>query len=436
MSISRRQFLTLFGVGTAAIVGGQARSLHAAFIQTASSRFGALRPDPNGLLDLPPGFRYRVLSQLGDRMDDGYSVPGAPDGMAAFQSSDGNTVLICNHELLPSSSSQVGASLKHYYDPKCKGGTTTLIVSGDRRLMRQYASLAGTNRNCAGGVTPWNSWISCEEITSTLATNRHGSADNVSKPHGYNFEVPITATEPVTPNPLTAMGRFRHEAIAIDPQTGIVYQTEDQSDGLFYRFIPHQPGRLQMGGILEALRIPTRPHAITASRFPMNQKMPVDWVRIDDVDPPDDTVRSEGFRKGAAQFSRGEGICYSDGQFYFTCTNGGDVPHGQIWRYSPGQSLDDGGTIELVIEPNNPDLLDFPDNLIMAPWGDLLVCEDGWGEQYVVGVTPDGNLYRFARNALNNAEFAGICFSPDGRTMFLNIYSPGITLAVWSDSMG
>ncbi|MEB3214082.1 MAG: alkaline phosphatase PhoX, partial [Leptolyngbyaceae bacterium] len=322
------------------------------------------------------------------------------------------------------------------------------ILDPDLTVVQQFTSLAGTSRNCAGGSTPWQSWISCEEITMTPALNQSGSLENVDKAHGYNFEVPAAATGAVLPEPLVAMGRFRHEAIAVDPRTGIVYQTEDQVDGLFYRFIPNEPEHLSAGGTLEALMIREVPYALTHSRFPVNRPVPVEWIPIEDVDPAEDTIRYEGHSKGAALFSRGEGICYSDGHIYFTCTNGGDVPSGQVWKYTPdftpssetassepssGGTL--GGMLELLVQPNNPRILDYPDNIIMAPWGDLLLCEDGAGEQFVMGLTPEGQLYPFARNALNGAEFAGICVAPTGSTLFLNIYSPGLTLAVWNEEM-
>ncbi|MBE9179812.1 DUF839 domain-containing protein [Oculatella sp. LEGE 06141] len=450
MPVSRRQFFTWASMSAAgAVIAaplkafyaqeavrsrlGDGRSKQASQLILEDVGYGALQPDPNGLLDLPAGFRYHVLSREGDIMNDGHPVPGAFDGMAAFADAHGNTVLIRNHELLPDSSTQIVAPAGNQYDPHAKGGTTTVVIGGDRTLLRQYTSLAGTCRNCSGGATPWNSWISCEEDTSTPATSGWIHRSRVSKPHGYAFEVPIAATAAVTPEPLVAMGRFKHEAIAVDPRTGVVYQTEDQIDGLFYRFIPHTPGQLQAGGVLEALCIQGRSQAITRANVPIGQPMPVEWVRIAAVDPVEDTVRMEGFAKGAAQFSRGEGICYSNGELYFTCTNGGNRPYGQVWRYIPGLTVSDGGTIELFVQPDNATVLDFPDNLVMAPSGDLMICEDGRGAQYVVGLTPTGRLYKFARNAINRSEFAGICFSPNGQTMFLNIYQPGITFAIWSE---
>lgn len=205
--------------------------------------------------------------------------------MATFPGPQGTTILVRNHELSPNSSTRVIAPNGKVYDELCRGGTTTLIVGKDRQLIRDFASLTGTYRNCAGGLTPWGSWISCEENTSTPDTNTPDSPNNVSKFHGYNFEVPSTATEPVDPLPLVAMGRFNHEAIAIDPRTGIVYQTEDQGNSLFYRFIPKQPGYLQAGGVLEALVIKGRPQINTRTGFPVGEHMEAEWVVIDGVNP-------------------------------------------------------------------------------------------------------------------------------------------------------
>lgn len=446
MVISRRQMIAMAGgTASAVLLESCLRSLSrpsGAQTVEGNAGFGSLCPDPDGILDLPEGFRYRVISQAGQRMDDGHRVPGAFDGMGAFQGPDNHVILVRNHELTPGARLGTTAEGASVYDPRCKGGTTTLVVDPDLNRVQQFTSLAGTSRNCAGGPTPWQSWVSCEEITMTPDLNQPNNPDNVDKPHGYNFEVPASASTAVVPEPLVAMGRFRHEAIAVDPRTGTVYQTEDQIDGLFYRFIPNEREDLSIGGKLEALTIQDVPLAITHSGFPVNQPVSVEWVPIEDVDPVNDTVRYEGQQKGAAIFSRGEGICYSDGHLYFTCTNGGDVPAGQVWKYTPHHSQPDtatseessSGTLELLVQPNNPQILDYPDNIWMAPWGDLLLCEDGAGEQFIIGVTPHGQLYRFARNALNGAEFAGICTVPGGTTLFLNIYSPGLTLAVWRES--
>ncbi|MEP0859739.1 alkaline phosphatase PhoX [Trichocoleus sp. DQ-U1] len=433
MSLSRRQFFTLAGASAAGAV--LMSPLEALYTKAARGQlvngggYGPLIPDPNGLLDLPRGFQYRAISRTGDMMNDGNPVPGGHDGMGAFPGPNNTTILIRNHELSPNSTTQV-VGLK--YDNLCKGGTTTLIVGANRQIQSHFASLAGTYRNCAGGTTPWGSWISSEENTSTPATNDPVNiTGNVNQRHGYNFEVPANAKTTVTPVPLKAMGRFNHEAVAIDPKTGIVYETEDRGNGLFYRFIPNQPGKLVEGGVLEALKIKGMPQAITKTNFPVRQPMQVEWVRIDNPDPDTDTVRVEGFSKGAAQFTRGEGIWYGNGEFYFCCTDGGTAGLGQVWRYVPGKTAQEGGTLELFVEPNDVNVLDSPDNIVVAPFGDLIICEDGDDEQFVVGVTQKGELYQFARNAIYDNEFAGACFSPDGQTMFVNIQTPGITFAIW-----
>ncbi|MBD2361696.1 DUF839 domain-containing protein [Anabaena minutissima FACHB-250] len=430
MNLSRRKFFTLAGAsaaGTLAISPLEGLLARVAFGQTTptTTGYGPLLADPNGLLELPAGFQYRIISRTGDLMADGNPVPGAHDGMAAFPGPRNTTILVCNHELSNTSGTQV--RVPNRYDPVSRGGTTNLVVGANRQLIKQFASLGGTIRNCAGGPTPWGSWITCEENVSVP-----GSSDGSTQFHGYNFEVPANATGPVDPVPLIAMGRFNHEAIAVDPVTGIVYQTEDSGSSLFYRFIPNVPGKLAEGGKLEALVIKGRPQSITNNRgansglYPIGQKFAVEWVEIPDPNPATDNVRVQGFTLGAAQFSRGEGIWYGNGELYFCCTNGGANSGGQVWRYNPRTEM-----IDLFVESPSRDVLDAPDNICVAPFGDLILCEDGGGDQYLRGVNTKGELYNFARNALNGSEFCGACFSPDNQTMFVNVQSPGITLAIW-----
>jgi uncharacterized protein len=416
MRLSRRKFFTLAGASAATtVLASPLAPLEALYAQGRGRKpsfrggYGPLIPDPKGLLDLPSGFSYKAFSRTNDLMSDGNPVPGGHDGMAAFRGRGNTTILVRNHELSPNSSTQVIGP--DPYDSLCKGGTTTLVLGRDGELLRHYASLSGTYRNCAGGLTPWDSWITCEENTSTPLTNTPGNSTNVSQRHGYNFEVPATATAPVKPVPLVAMGRFNHEAVAVDPKTGIVYQTEDRGDGLFYRFIPKQPGKLSAGGTLQALKFKNGTQ-FTQTDFPRHKLFAVEWVTIEDPDPVADTVRREGFAKGAAQFSRGEGIWYGKNEFYFCATGGGTAGLGQVWRYLPKTDQ-----IELFVESESVDQLDGPDNIVVSPFGDLIICEDG-------------SLYRLARNAINDREFAGACFSPDGKTLFVNIQTPGITFAI------
>ena len=247
------------------------------------------------------------------------------------------------------------------------------------------------------------------------------------------------------------MGRFNHEAIAVDNRTGIVYQTEDRNDGLLYRFLPEEPGQLAKGGKLQALVLKdlksadtrnwkTRKHKFapwTYQPIPTLQKLAVAWVDIENVESPEDDLRKQGVEgKYAAMFARGEGIWFSGSDFYIACTNGGFEQKGQIWRYTPSpyegthREEKEPGTIELFIEPNDSTVIENADNLTVTPWGDLIICEDGPKDQYLVGVTPEGNTYQFARNAFNTSELAGSTFSPDGTTLFVNIQRPGVTIAI------
>ncbi|MGK7955416.1 MAG: alkaline phosphatase PhoX [Crocosphaera sp.] len=429
MSLSRRNFITLTGLSFTSLLA--ANSLKNYYLRVANGKtttidkFGKLIPDPNGILDLPQGWQYKVISYGGKSLDDGSIIPPAFDGMAAFPGKNKQVILVRNHELSPNSTSGINTSPEYKYDPVSKGGTTTLIVNTDLTLDQEFISLAGTNRNCSGGTTPWNSWISCEEDTSISTIKHTGNNNKIIKKHGYNFEV-SSQTKIAEPYPLIEMGRFRHEAIAVDPKTGYIYQTEDQNDSCFYRFRPYQPQNLQAGGILEALVIAGMPRIDTSKNYPLNEPKSVQWVKMEDVDPDKDSLRYEAQKKGAAIFKRGEGICLGNSEFYFTCTSGGNAEKGQIFRYNPVEE-----TISLFVESPGAEVLDYPDNLIMSPFGDLILCEDGMGEQYLIGVTPEGQYYKLARNAYNNSEFAGVCFSPDHQTMFVNIYSPGLTLAIW-----
>ena len=432
MKISRRQFLGAAIAGGAATLGFAGLRLF--WIDRRSTPgYGELVPDPNGLLDLPKRFRYHVLSRTGDPTDDGLLVPGAPDGMAAFRGRSGRTVLVRNHELSAGSleRSAFGSenAMPETLDPALLydelgglGGTTTLIYdTRSQKLERQFVSLMGTVRNCAGGSTPWNSWISCEE--SVQRSDEDHSCD-----HGFNFEVPSGASGLVKAVPLTGMGRFNHEAVCVEPVTGIVYQTEDRGDGLLYRYVPYVRGNLAAGGRLQALRIgeaslDTSNHdtVTVVARTPMQ----VTWVDMEDVESPKDDLREQGAHKGAARFARGEGMWSDSDCVYFAATSGGAAECGQIWKHVPSTS-----TLELFAEPASSMVLEKPDNIAIAPWGDLLICEDGPKDNRVVGITTSGTYYVLARNALNDSELTGGVFSPDGSTFFLNIQSPGVTFAI------
>ena len=221
--------------------------------------YGPLQKDSRGILDLPEGFQYRIVSWAGQTMSDGLFLPGAPDGMAAFPGPDGLAVVIRNHELtVQSDRGPFGKDNRRLelldrgkiYDfgegktPSCGGTTTFLFDPARQEIVSQFMSLAGTIRNCAGGATPWGSWISCEETVRTAGHDQEAGI-RTDHDHGYNFEVPATTRmEAVDPVPLRAMGRFNHEAVAVAAETGIVYQTEDRNDGLLFRFLPEKPGEV------------------------------------------------------------------------------------------------------------------------------------------------------------------------------------------------
>jgi len=414
--------------------------------------FGPPVPDPAGILDLPQGFGYRILSRAGDTMDDGLYVPAGHDGMAAFDAGRGRVALVCNHELSPDEQDKgpFGANQERLgrfdraklYDAgratPAAGGTTTIIYDPrSGRMERHFLSLAGTERNCAGGPTPWGSWLSCEETTAL--------ADDVrAKDHGWVFEVPAGARRPVDPAPLKALGRFNHEAAAVDPRSGAIYLTEDEGDGLLYRLIPAKRGKLHQGGRLQALALrdwngsaDTRnwPRK-QAGTFPLAEPMAAEWIDLDDVHAPDGDLRLRGAAGGAAVFARGEGIWFGNGEVYFACTSGGTIEAGQIFRYRPSpkeghnDEAGDPGTLDLFVESTDRRLLDSADNLTVSPWGDLIVCEDADTGCALVGVTAAGRLYQFARNAYTDSELAGACFAPNGRTLFANVQKQGITLAI------
>lgn len=444
MNLTRRELLRRSGyLGLLGLAGG-ALPLPRLEAGEDGGGYGPLVSDPQRILDLPRGFSRVVFSRTGEPMSDGLRVPGCHDGMAAFPGPGGLTILVRNHEQAPGDPSAfgregdplAGVPREKLYDAghgrsPCQGGTTTLVYdTGARQLVRQWLSLAGTDRNCAGGPTPWGSWITCEESVA-------GAGDEMERDHGWCFEVPATA-EPVlhTPVPLRGLGRFNHEAIAVDPRTGVVYLTEDRGDGLLYRFVPEREGSagLRQGGKLQALVLHDLPAARTGNHkgtvVSLGQELAVRWVDLQETDAPRDDLRQRGFAAGAAQFARGEGIWWSGEALYFCCTAGGRVARGQVWRLAPAVQEQQPDRLTLLVEPNDESLLDNCDNITVAPWGDLVLCEDGARGNGLVGVTPAGKTYRLAWNAANESELCGACFSPDGSTLFVNVQRPGCTLAI------
>ena len=400
--------------------------------------YGGLVSDPAGLIDLPQGFSYRVISRLGDAMDDGGTVPDRADGMGCFDIGNGEIALVRNHELQPRH--DAGGPIAKGFGKRngqfVPGGTTTIVLdAGTLQVKRQFRSLGGTIRNCSGGVTPWGSWLTCEEAP-TGPGQPYG--DGLERDHGWVFEVPAAARGLVDPVPLTALGRFNHEAAAVDPATGIVYETEDRDDGVLYRFLPKVPGKLAEGGRLQAMVIEgltdTRNWPESLMNAPLMQvgkPYRVSWVDLDEVEAPKDDLRQRAAAKGAALVARGEGLHMGENAVFACCTSGGTNQLGQILKLTPGLA-GAADTIELFFESESPEQFNFGDNLTVAPSGHLIVCEDQYTdvvENHIRGITPAGAPYDIARLKAQT-ELAGACFSSDGKWLFVNVYSPTITLAI------
>jgi len=408
-------------------------------------------------------------------LDDGTNLPGRHDGMGAFAAQGrhckpGNFLLVRNHEL--NNPGPAFGDASKAYDPMAQGGTTTIEVTRFGEVVRSYTSLNGTQMNCSGGPMPWGSWMSCEETVNgpDVGADFTGVSNvPLTKRHGFIFEVPKDGKS--DREPVTAAGRFAHESVAFDPHEGALYLSEDNFGwpSGFYRYEPKRnpmrTGHLDNRGRLQMLKVKRRTNLNLAASQPKGARYQVEWVDIDDPAPtfpytpgqpaptPNDTalthVSRQGWAQGAAYFSRLEGTIYDRGVVYFTSTQGGGAAetslgpiadgygngNGQVWAYHTRSR-----TLSLVYESPGPDVLDFPDNVTTSPRGTLVVCEDNVNDNYLRGLTPEGELFDIALNRLksstgtdrSNDEFAGSTFSPDGHTLFVNIQaSRGMTFAIW-----
>lgn len=418
MSVSRRAVV----IGTGAVLASAALPLSRLFGRQVESRggvFGFLQRDPAKILDLPAGFSYRVLQRAGDVMTDGYKVPWCFDGMACFPGPDGTLVLLRNHEntWLPLSGAyRHGQNVPpQAYDASAYGGVTRLVVRAeDLAVVSSNLVLTGTVRNCSGGVSPWG-WLSCEEAADPN--------------HGYVFLCRTTHDRVAAPERITAYGRFRHEAACIDPETFTAYLTEDRDDACFYRFVPDSKAAPFGAGRLQAMAVRGRPRFDTSRGLDVGSTFDVEWVDVPSSDSRGDTLRADARRRGAALLKRGEGVFYDAGSVLVVSTSGGPREAGQIFRLKP----EAGGrqTLELLCQSTDESVLDMPDNIAVSPTGAVFLAEDSvHGEHYVRVLTADGRVSEFARNALSRSELAGVCFSPDGSTLFVNVYADGLTLAV------
>ena len=428
---NRRQFLTSTASAFAALMASGCMTRNAD--SNASHGYGPLRPDPNGFLDLPEGFSYKVLSSLGDKMNDGGTVPDKADGMGCLDIGNGEIVLVRNHELIASDDSG-GEILKGFGTHQgsiLPGGTTNIVLDAETlEVKRQFRTLGGTIRNCSGGITPWGSWLTCEEAP-TGPGQKYGEGLAIN--HGWVFEIPGDAKGLIDPVPIRAMGRFNHEAACVDPETGFVYLTEDKDDSVLYRFIPNTAGVLAEGGKLQAMAIDGLPDTRNWEKPSMTegQTHKIRWIDLENVEAPKDDLRKRAAEKGATLIARGEGIHMGQDELYFCSTSGGAKKLGQIFRLVPGRN-GAADKLDLFFESESKTQFNYGDNLCVSPNGHLIVCEDQYTaivDNYLRGITPSGLPYDFGRLRLQT-ELAGGCFSPDGKWFFVNAYSPTRTVAI------
>ncbi len=418
MKLDRRAAL---GLGAAvAILGGGAAFWRLTSPKRRNAPEGLVR-DPGGVLDLAPGFSYAVLDRKGDDLGDGHRVAARPDGMACFAGEGGALVLLRNHELLPGDPGgpwKPGAPVpKEAFDPKSAGCVSRLVLdpkklaAGEPAIVASNLVIAGTNFNCGGGRSPWG-WLSCEE--------------DVSPGHGFVFACPPGSASLEKAEPIRAYGRFRHEAVAVDPTTHIAYLTEDREDACLYRFVPGDLAK-PFDGRLEALAIVGDPASETATKSPLGVRRPIAWVPVEEPAPIDDVVRSRAHARGAAVFRRLEGADFAQGTLVFSATSGGPSMQGQLFRLAPAA---DGGTLELLYESHDPDTLSMPDNVVVSPWGDIFIAEDGALPCGIRCLTRGGEMRALASGAAALGEMAGVTFSPDGRILFANLQADGVTVAI------
>ena len=463
MPRSRREFLKL----ALAAAGGAGLGLYLYHARRdavpLAEGYGPLRPvrdEATGmrLLELPEGFSYRTFSWAGDPLSDGRTCPDQHDGMGIVREQGERVTLVRNHERRT-----IGAlaAERDSYDV-IGGGTSTLVFDTARaELLESWISLSGTLHNCAGGVTPWGTWLSCEEGVWTPESVHLGVSPRqrrwrlgpARRTHGWVFEVGPEGL--AAPEPIRDMGQFYHEAAAVDPGSGYVYMTEDTSPlAGFYRYLPRTPGRLGDGGRLQMMKVDgVRELLRDLSRLAeaAEQGLVADWVDIPEPRRGHSPgthdnmgVMRQGFEAGATAFVALEGGTWSDGSVYFTSKLGGASGQGAMFRYVPATSR-----LHLVYESPGTSAISGPDNIVMSPRGSLLVCEDRVAgskmSQRLAGVTRDGQLFHFCRvnpavadtwngydlgSSLVISEWAGACFSADGQWLFANIHVPGVTVAI------
>lgn len=448
-----RTALAGLGVALAGSVEALVRPGLASAVPGGAIGYGPLVPDPQRILALPVGFSYTVVSRSGETtLDDSTPVPSDPDANGVFAHGNGSTI-VTNHEIGKDEPFGVPVVDGLTYDPGARGGTTTVTVSPNGQRTGQYVSLAGTVNNCAGGITPWGTWLTCEE------TEDRAGSKGFTLDHGYVFEVdPASqdANRGKSPVPLKFLGRYAHEAVAVDPATGAIYLTEDadEPNGLFYRWTPPQGFRGGPGALRELAQSPggdTAGSLQAMACFDGGAHVPdlsqatepgvrytVRWVDVPDRDAATTPVREQFAADQVTRSRKLEGQWWGDGGAYFVAsyarTSDGSIAEhdGQVWFFDPASQTVTLKTLFGVNPDPSVDTgnYDGPDNITVSPYGGVILAEDGDGISHLIGVTAEGKPFTIARNELNDSEFCGPAFSADGRTLFVNIQSPGLTLAI------
>ncbi|WP_406345128.1 alkaline phosphatase PhoX [Streptomyces sp. NBC_00648] len=470
MSLSRREFarnsaLTGAGVALTGSVGALATAPGALAAEDAYGAaghghhepgYGPLLPDPKGVLALPKGFSYRIVTHSGvTKLESGEITPSNHDGTAAFEGPRGVTLLVNNHELKGPRKSwphPVPLTEGLVYDPAASGGCTVVEVHPHGGPVAEWVGIAGTSTNCAGGATPWGTWLTCEETEDKAGSN------GMTKDHGYVFEVdPYDRRANRAPKPLKALGRYAHEAVVVDPRRGHLFLTEDASgpNGLLYRWTPphgfkHSRGKLRTladdAGVLQATKCFDAGGQFVddlSRATKIGTVYGVDWVDVPDRDARTTSVRKQFTGQDVTRARKLEGMWWGDGGVYIVSSYAREespVQHdGQVWFYDPRRRT---LTLKVLLgvnaAPGQDGAFDGPDNITVSPYGGLVIAEDGAGIQHLFGATDSGRTYPIARNELNlgteqapeYSEFTGVTFSPDGRTLFANIQDPGIMLAI------
>jgi secreted PhoX family phosphatase len=423
--------------------------------------YGPLVADPAKILSLPEGFSYKILATVGSTdLEEGTKTPADMDGMAAFATASGTT-LVYNHEISGSEQPRVPPVGGLTYDPDAGGGTTNIDLDAQNGRVREYVSVAGTDNNCAGGVTPWGTWLTCEETERKAGPifSKGVQTGNRQKDHGYVFEVSPVRDEnrDQSPVPLKFLGRFAHEAVAVDPRTNVIYETEDASgpNGLYFRWVPPtgftgakralvalaKSDGGDTAGLLQAMscfRGSRHIKDLSEATQPGTQYK-VTWVDVPDRDARTTSVRRQFSDDQVTRARKLEGAWWADGGAYFVSSfarlsDGSRNEHdGQVWFYDPAKETVTLTTI-FGVNPDpsvDADNYDGPDNITVSPYGGVILAEDGSGVQHLVGVTEQGKSYTLARNDQNSSEFTGPVFSPDGRTLYACIQSgPGRVFAI------